>query len=245
MNSLLNFSIVLPCYNEADNLDGLLSRFLNSFENYSDYFNEDNFELLLVNNGSNDNSAFILEKWEKRINFMKVISLEINHGYGYGILMGLNRARFNYLGWTHADLQTDPNDVFKALLMIINNSVSKKILIKGRRIGRPLFDRFFTKGMSIFESLFLGLPLHDINAQPNIFDRSLFEMNQDPPHDFSFDLYYYAKALILNYHIIRFDVKFNERIYGISKSQANVFDKIKFIMRTLNYSRSLRRNLKH
>ena len=53
------------------------------------------------------------------------------------------------IGYTHADLQCDPGDIFRALSTY---NPSHNNFIKGRRYGRPFVDRFFTKGMSILET---------------------------------------------------------------------------------------------
>ena len=43
--------------------------------------------------------------------------------------------------------------------------------------------------MSLFETIYIGKALWDINAQPNIFHRQFFEGWSNPPFDFSLDLY--------------------------------------------------------
>ena len=52
----------------------------------------------------------------------------------------------------------------------------------------------FTFGMSVFESVLLRRPLRDINAQPTLFPRSLYETWTTPPEDFALDLYAYVSA---------------------------------------------------
>ena len=99
--------------------------------------------------------------------------MPVNQGYGYGILHGLKSCNSEYVGWTHADMQTDPNDVVKAW-GIAKESPEKNVYVKGNRKGRPLGDSFFTWGMGVFESIYMGKKLYDINAQPNIFPKSFF-----------------------------------------------------------------------
>ena len=67
------FSIVLPCYNEAENLYILLERFHPFSENK-------NFELILVNNGSTDQSSEIFSKIlrDQRFDFLKVVNMNLN-----------------------------------------------------------------------------------------------------------------------------------------------------------------------
>ena len=69
-------------------------------------------------------------------------------------------------------------------------------------------DNVFTFGMSVFETLYLGVRLWDINAQPNIFHRSFYESWQTPPHDFSLDLFAYYMAKQKRLDLVRFPVRF-------------------------------------
>ena len=62
---------------------------------------------------------------------------------------------------------------------------NKNIYVKGNRKGRPFFDQFFTFGMFIFETIFMGKVLYDVNAQPNIFSKEFFSNCKNPPKDFA------------------------------------------------------------
>ena len=141
----------------------------------------------------------------------------MNKGYGFGITSGLTAARGEFISYTHADMQTDPADVLKALEIIKLEKNPQKCFVKGDRKKRPLFDQLFTVGMSVFETLFLGTRLWDINAQPNLFHRDFFhQLKMNCPNDFSLDLYFLYMAKIMNYKVVRFDVFFPNRIFGTS-----------------------------
>jgi len=200
----MKYSIVIPLFNEEKNIVSLLKSFSNSSEP---------FELILVNNGSTDKTESILQKELINYPFAKTIKVEKNLGYGHGIMKGLESARGEYLAWTHGDLQTSPADVFKGFKLLEQNP---KSLVKGNRSGRPLMDRFFTRGMSFFEFLIHGSWLHDINAQPNVFSRSFFKTFKNPPLDFCLELYVYILAKKQGRKIIRFEVQFPPRIEGES-----------------------------
>ena len=204
--------------------------------------NSSDIEVILVNNGSTDNSSEIIEELLPKYAFAKCITVPVNQGYGYGILQGLDIAQGEYIGWTHADMQTDPADVIKAYDIISKSK--NKIYVKGNRKGRPLFDKIFTWGMNIFESLYFITIMTDINAQPNIFPRELYDKWDNPPYDFALDLYalYTAKKYCLQ--IIRFPVLFPERIYGESKwNNEGIKSKLKFIKRTLQFSVELKNRI--
>lgn len=229
-------SIVIPCYNEEKNIPLLFGRI-------STAVRRKDVEFILVDNGSTDRSAQVFQENLKTHPEIRVVRVEQNQGYGFGILAGLAAAKGKYIGWTHADMQTDPADCLKALEIIDNNASTENLFIKGLRSGRPLFDKVFTWGMSIFETTLLRTRLWDINAQPTIFHRSLHDNWINPPHDFSLDLYAYYRARDSGYTILRIPVIFPERIHGVSSWNTGLRSKWKFIKRTVDFSLRLRKSL--
>lgn len=235
---MIKLSVIIPCYNEEKNIPLILERF-------SEVVKRSDIEIILVNNGSTDNSQVILDRLLPKYPFAKTHFVETNQGYGHGILEGLAIAEGEYLGWTHADMQTDPKDIAKVIEIIEQElDSSRNIFVKGERKGRPLADNIFTLGMSLFESALLGYKLWDINAQPTIFHRDFYEKWEMPPKDFSLDLfaYYYARKLGLKIH--RFNVQFPERIHGTSSWNISFKAKYKFIKRTVDFSFALKKRLK-
>ena len=112
--------------------------------------------------------------------------------------------------------------------------------MKGKRKKRKLSENFFSIGMSIFESILFQTTFSEINAQPNLFSRDFFLSLKQPPNDFSLDLYVYFKAKKDNLHIKRFNVYFHDRIFGESKWNTSVLNRLKFIKRTISFSLKLR-----
>lgn len=229
----MKLSIVVPCYNEEENIPLLLERF-------NEVVQGKDMEVILVDNGSTDNSARVLEELLPRYAFARTVTVEVNQGYGYGILQGLKECRGEYIGCTHADMQTDPADIVKALE--ITEREKGLVFVKGNRKGRPLFDVFFTFGMSLFETCYLHEKLYDINAQPNIFPKVFYKEWNEPPYDFSLDLYALYMARKKGLKVMRFPVMFPERIHGESKWNTGLASKWKFIKRTVEFSVKLKKS---
>lgn len=232
----MKFSLIIPCYNEEDNLPLLVEKCATLRE-------IDDLEVLLVDNGSTDNTEATLLNLINNFNHIRMIKVSKNLGYGHGILAGLDAARGEILGWTHADLQTDPND-FKKAIEIVEKEGSDAF-VKGKRFGRPFVDKVFTLGMSIFESLLLRKKLTDINAQPTVFSRDFYKTWKNAPYDFSLDLFVYYNAQIKNLRIFRIPVYFGVRAHGVSHWNVNLKAKINFIKRTINYSLKLKKSVKN
>jgi len=232
----MKLSIIVPCYDEGENIPLILKKF-------ASVITRDDVEVILVDNNSKDNSKDIMAELLPKFAFARSV-FEPNAGYGNAIIAGLRVARGEYIGWTHADMQTDPGDVINALGIIEKNGNSKNLYIKGSRRGRPLFDIFFTFGMSIFETVYMRKTLYDINAQPNIFHRSFFESWENPPGDFALDLYALYLARCQHISVIRFPVVFPPRIHGVSTWNTGLASKWKFIKRTIQFSRVLKKFFK-
>lgn len=228
------YSIVIPCYNEEGNIHKLVSSFNEIYKQ------NNNIELILVDNGSADNTNKYIRENMKKHSFLNIVEVMPNIGYGNGIKQGLFNAKGDYMCIMHADMQSKPDEILKAIEYIETNSFPKNIFIKALRKNRPIIDRVFTFGMSIFETIYLKTFLHDITAQPTIFHRNFFNQLTDIPDDFLFDLYLYYKAKKMKYKIYRFPIKQYKREAGESSWNTGMSARIKLIKRVLGYSRRLK-----
>jgi glycosyltransferase involved in cell wall biosynthesis len=232
-------SIIVPCYNEEKNIPLIIDAFAQLVQQ------NPGIEVLLVNNGSTDNSALVFEALLAGMDskFMRLITVPVNKGYGHGILAGLHNASAPVLAWTHADLQTDPADVIKAW-GVYRQLNDPTVLVKGQRRNRRLAEAFFTWGMALVTRLLLKKRLHDINAQPKLFSRVFFEKIKDAaPLDFSLDVYFLYKAAEAG-TIKTIDVFFGKRIHGEAKGGGSFKTRMRLIRRTFHYLWQLRKQFK-
>jgi glycosyltransferase involved in cell wall biosynthesis len=228
MNPSPELSIVLPCYNEAQGLDAILHRFQEAGA-------DRDFELILVDNGSTDNTAEKLAELLPQYPFARSVRVEVNQGYGHGIHTGLRHSRGRFVSWSHADLQTDPADVFRALQELQASDDPKRTIVKGRRYGRRLSERLVSWGMQTVATVLLRTGMHEINAQPKVFDRSLLNLIEHPPVDFNFDVYVLYRAKQACFQIRSIPVKFPPRPYGESNWAATWRSKLRTISRSVKY----------
>ena len=230
-----NLSIIIPCFNEEKNIFFLFKKIEKLLEN------NNTVEIIIVDNGSTDytHQKIINSKLfkEKKINFLKI---KKNIGYGHGIMTGVNVASGNYIGWCHADLQTEPIDVLNAYTKNLNTIENELCVIKGLRKNRNFFDSMFTFGMSLFASIIFLKKINDINAQPKIFPKTFLNYLKEYPKDFSLDLYFLVMAKINNYKIINYNVIMKKRLYGQAKGGGTLRGKINLIKRTFFYIIKLR-----
>ena len=214
-------SVVLPCYNEAACISQILSRF-------AEVGRDVNFELILVNNGSRDNTAQVMAELVPAYPFARSVEVLQNQGYGHGILAGLRNARGELLAWSHADLQTDPADVFRAL-SVYQESSDPTVLVKGVRHGRRFIESCISLGMQMVALVLLRRWFREINAQPKLFHRSLLDRMEHAPADYNFDTYFLYQARRSGWRFRSIDVVFPPRRYGKSNWAATWRSKIRTI----------------
>ena len=237
----MKISLVIPCYNEEGNIDTLVKkceRFLSNNKN----------QLVLVNNGSSDDTEKKIDE-HSNISNLKKVNISKNQGFGYGVLQGLLESSGDVLSYTHADMQTDPNDVLEGVKLIENEN-DTNFLIKGKRINKiknnwNTLDLFVSFSMTMFESFLFQQILYDIHAQPVIFHKDFFELWKSPPNDMIFDVYTYAFAKKRGYKILRFPVTFDKEKRLSGKGNNDTLAKtIKGSIEHLKSSVVLRFNLK-
>lgn len=151
MNRTANYSftIVVPIYNEADNLPALEQK-LSDFLIYSIY----PACVLFINDGSTDASLKrITEVCSRRKDFL-YLSLQKNSGLSAALKAGIDATESEYIGYMDADLQTTPED-FNLLLA----DISAYELVMGIRANRQ--DSFFKKVQSKIANRFRQAMTHD------------------------------------------------------------------------------------
>ena len=234
-----DLSLIIPCYNEELNIPLIVKRCQEIVPEGLD------IEIILVNNGSKDDTAEAIKREIRTAKPIFVLcEVQTNIGYGHGILSGLAVAKGNVLAWTHADMQTDPEDVIKAYELYKSKN-DPSVFVKGQRKNRALGPNFFTWGMTVIATLALGEKLTDIGAQPKLFSREFYTkyLTKDAPSDFSLDLYamYFAQKYGT---ILTFPVYFENRAFGEAKGGGSLKTRIKVTKRVLGFIFELRKRLK-
>ena len=235
----MKFSIIIPCYNERDNIDGLIHRLLPLQDKYD-------LEYVLVENGSKDESkSYFEQNVDGKYQNIKVAYVPINQGYGYGLQQGLKVAEGDYVGWLHADLQIPPEALIPFFDYVLSSS-TENCFLKGNRSNRSIFDNFFTFGQSVFNTLLFRSFIHDVGAIPVLFSRNLFSQIRidEFPNDFSIELYVYVQAKKQHFCIKRFKVALQKREKGKSSWNTGLCSKIRQSKRIFNDSLLIKRGEK-
>ncbi|WGL60802.1 glycosyltransferase family 2 protein [Pigmentibacter sp. JX0631] len=222
----MNLSIVIPCFNEEKAIPILLEKYYNISLLIP-------LQLILVDNGSTDNTKGIIEtkKLDPKFNFVTFLRIEKNVGYGHGIMFGIKHTKTDFIGFTHSDLQCDPDDILKAYNRILEiDPNDTKVLIKGRRIERRKEEKWISAKLDSIASFLFFRKFHDINGQPKVFHRSLLDSYIYYPVDITFDVFVTYKTKQLGYQIIDFPVYFHKRQFGKSSWNTSVLKRWKTIL---------------
>ena len=99
---IINLSVVIPVYNEEKTVLEILKK-INLLRKYC------NLEVIIVNDGSTDNSLDIIEKNTEL--YTTNISLKKNYGKGKAVIEGLKKCSSDYVLIQDADLEYDPEDI--------------------------------------------------------------------------------------------------------------------------------------
>ena len=147
------FSIVIPIYNEEDNIVKLSDSILNALPNLK-------YEILFINDGSTDNSEEIIEKLTNNHTNIHLINLRRNYGQTAAMQAGFDHSKGDIIIPMDGDLQNDPRDI----PLLINKINEGYDVVSGWRKDR--LDKKFTRVIpskiaNHLISKISGLPLHD------------------------------------------------------------------------------------
>ncbi len=113
MNEAPYLSIVIPCYNEEENVPTLLSRLEGAMARF-----DKSFEVLLIDDGSTDRTPHLLLDGMKQYPWLRVLRMARNGGQSAAFEAGFDAARGHVIATIDADLQNDPEDIPRLVPML-------------------------------------------------------------------------------------------------------------------------------
>ena len=116
-NSKVDLSVVMPVFNEEDNLEPLIAE-LEDVLNKTGH----SFEILCVNDCSTDNSLAVIQRLQQAKPYLRVVNHRVNSGESAGEATGFEHARGDIIITIDADQQNDPADI-PALLGALKDDV--------------------------------------------------------------------------------------------------------------------------
>jgi glycosyltransferase involved in cell wall biosynthesis len=162
-------SVVVPVYNEAENLPTLHARLLETLGGIGRPF-----ELLYVDDGSRDGSHSLLEQFTRGPAPVRALFFKRNFGQTAALTAGIDHARGDIIVTLDADLQNDPADIPRLLAKLDEGCD----VVSGWRRQRQ--DNRFLRTIpsnvaNWLISLVTGLPLHDYGCTLKAYRRAVFD----------------------------------------------------------------------
>ncbi|MBA7476060.1 Undecaprenyl-phosphate 4-deoxy-4-formamido-L-arabinose transferase [subsurface metagenome] len=115
----MDYSVVIPVYNERDNLEILL----NSLAEVMDSLQKE-YEIICVNDGSRDGSDEVLKALKRKYEQLRVVEFERNCGLTAALDARFSMAQGDIVITMDADMQNDPQDIPKLLERIVDYDVA-------------------------------------------------------------------------------------------------------------------------
>jgi dolichol-phosphate mannosyltransferase len=151
----LDLSIVIPIYNEEENIPYLLQRLRTSLERLNL-----RYEIIAVDDGSGDDGAAVLKRYAATSPELKIVRLRRNSGQTAAIMAGLDRAAGEIIVTIDADLQNDPDDINK-LVTKLNEGYDVVSGWRKNRQDHALRRNFVSRIANRLISAVTGVYLHD------------------------------------------------------------------------------------
>jgi glycosyltransferase involved in cell wall biosynthesis len=161
-------SVFFPAYNDAGTIASMVVAARVAARELSD-----DFEIVVVNDGSRDHTADILAELERILPELRVVEHPVNRGYGGALRTGFASAQKELIFYTDGDAQYDPREM-KALVEAMDDTVD---FVNGYKIGRsdPLHRIIIGRIYHWTVRLAFGLRLRDVDCDFRLFRKSIFD----------------------------------------------------------------------
>ena len=209
MKSKLDISVVVPLYNEEESLPELVA--------WIDRVAQDNnlsYEVIMVDDGSSDNSWAVVEQLKERYPAIKGIRFARNYGKSAALYCGFEEAEGEVVFTMDADLQDSPDEIPEMRRMILEDGYDLVSGWKKKRYdpaGKRLPSKFFNWTARIVS----GIKLHDFNCGLKAYRRRVIKSIEvyGEMHRYIPILAKHAGYKKIGEKV----VKHSERKYGVSK----------------------------
>jgi glycosyltransferase involved in cell wall biosynthesis len=204
-------SVVVPVYNEKESLPHFFNELIKNLVKIGK-----SYEIIFVDDGSNDNSLEILKEFEEKNKNVRVFSFRKNRGKAEALTLGFHKAKGEYVITLDADLQDKPEGI-KPLLDKLDEGYD---LVSGWRKTRKdsITKVIFSKIFNLIASTIWGLKLHDYNCGLKVYrNDAVKELNLYGGMHRFIPLISYSQG----FKVAELAIDHQERKYGKSKYGAS------------------------
>ncbi len=158
-------SVVFPVYNEAYIIEKTVKSYYNELKDRID------FEMIVVEDGSNDGTKEILKKLQKEMN-IKVYMSSKRKGYQKAVIDSLKYAKNDWIFLVDSDYQFDPIDFWKLIPHMKRYDI---ILGKKERRRDPIYRIWLSKGFNFLLRLLFNVPYRDMDTGFRLLNKKVLD----------------------------------------------------------------------
>ena len=207
------FTIVIPVYNEAKNLRILIPKIYQELKNIK-------FELIIVDDNSNDDTSRVLKKFNKK-NLNHIVR-KSERDLSKSCILGFRKARYKNIIVMDGDLQHKPSDIKKFLHIFHKNNpdiiVGTRDLFENKKHNLNIFRLFASRVLILSVNLLLGNKTSDPMSGFFMFKKNIFVKSQkkliEKGYKILLDLLYVKNQKI---KVVDVKINFDSRMKGKSK----------------------------
>lgn len=208
-------SLIVPAYNEGANLPRLLTTIQSQSKDFGD------FELIIVNDNSRDETKEITERYAKRYPYVRVLHRKQgNNGMGAALKEGTVKARGACVVWIMADNSDDLSTIPRMVQKILGGAdmVFGSRYMKGGSSGDlSAFKSLMSWGYSSIARALFGMKVHDITNAFRAFRREVFNAVALESDDFAISPEFSIKAHLAGFQLDEVPTIYKDRKNGTSK----------------------------
>lgn len=221
----MELTIIIPCYNESQNL-------LNVIPQVIAFCELNNFELIIVNDGSKDKSLELLKSFKCKN--LVILNHKVNRGYGAAIKTGIQHCNTQYCVTIDADGQHNLQDIIKLLEY---RSINDFDLVIGNRNfgGSTLFRNIGKYIIHKFTQLFIKIEIKDLNSGMKMYNTNVVKsLIKWAPDTMAYSDIITLLHFNFSYKIGEYPITINNRLQGTStinyKTAIETIKEIAFII---------------
>jgi dolichol-phosphate mannosyltransferase len=230
----MQISIVLPTFNERDNIGPLVERTLAVLDAHE-------LEIVVVDDDSPDGTWQVVEDLVQADGRVRLVRRIGARGLTSAIWRGINEARGEWVGWMDCDLSMPPEDwpnLIQAAQGGADMAVGSRYVAGGADVAHSLTGRMFSRVINMASGLFLDWSIKDYTSGFILAKKAIFEQIalRGDYGEYCIDMLYRAKRAGFNIREVPYVCVPRES--GESKTAANAWG---YVTRGLNYVKTVSR----
>ena len=210
-----SISLVMPAYNEADNIEPMVAEATPALE-----ANADDYEIIVVDDGSADETAAVTRRVMETHPHVRLVQHPVNQGFGAAVFSGFTSAEKDWIFYTDADRQFVLSELERFVPYM-----DEADLIAGYRAPRrdPFLRVFYGKGWSALCTLLFGYTVRDVDCGFKLFRREIIQnlAPQIASRGATFSIEWLVRAKRAGYRFVELPVTHRPRVAG-SQTGANI-----------------------